>query len=188
MFIDKLLSLAIGLLFLLVLSCDGPTKETDTKAPALTSQQTLANNPVFWDYAASSNMLQAEISRLAIEKGNSEQVVALAEKAASFHSNALQQLEAIASQHATIHLPDSLTGADSELVKEFEQLDVAEFNVRYRSFINSTHRAQLSRYDEALRKAKDKETREWLMALLSHLHEELEQLNNMDTLAEEPVR
>lgn len=185
MFIDKLLSLAVGLLFLLVLSCDGPAGEAETKAAALTTPRTLENEPAFWDYAASSNLLQTSIGQLAIERGDTQQVRALAEEAVGFHGNALMQLKKLANKY-TLVLPDSLTGADRDLVKEFEQLEGEEFNARYRAFVSSTHQMQLSHYEEALQKTEDQEIREWLKALLEHLRVEQAQLNAPDSL-QQPV-
>ena len=180
MFIDKLLSLAIGLLFLLVLSCDGPAADSEKKAPI--EQRTLSQDPVFWDYAASSNMLQAEIGQLAIERGEPATIKKIAEKAVSFHSTALTKLKTLASQQSGVHLPDSLTGADSQLVRDFEQLEGEEFNDRYRAFIVSTHRLQLERYQEALLKTEDIKTREWLTDMLLHLREEIQQFERVDSL------
>ncbi|GAB3193840.1 putative outer membrane protein [Pontibacter aydingkolensis] len=184
MFIDKLLSLAIGLLFLLVLSCDSPSGNSSNETTTLTSQRTLKNDPAFWDYAASSNMLQTEIGQLAMEKGEPESIKALGEKAVKFHSKALQQLKSITRQHATLHLPDSLTGADSKLVKEFKQLEGEEFNARYKAFIASTHQMQLTRYKEALEKADDQVTRDWLNSILTHLQEKLNDLYTADSVQE----
>ena len=179
MFIEKLFALIIGLLFLFVLACDGPSGSAEHKTVTLTSQRTLKSSPAFWDYAASSNMLQVEIGQLAIERGD-ESVKVMAEKAVGFHSQALKQLKAIARKHMGIQLPDSLSGADSNLIKEFELLEGEKFNARYKAFISNSHQLQLSRYQEALQKADDQETREWLDALVRHLHEELGDLDKAE--------
>lgn len=186
MFIDKLLSLAVGLLFLLVLACDGPDMETETKAAALTAQRTLENEPAFWDYAASSNLLQISIGQLAIERGATQHVKELAGQAVSFHGTALQQFKNMAGKHAIL-LPDSLTGADSDMVKEFEQLEGEEFNTRYLAFVGSSHQMQLSRYEEALQKTEDQEIRAWLRAQLEHLRVEQAQLKAADSLQQQPL-
>jgi predicted outer membrane protein len=174
MFFDKMLSFTLGALFLLMLACDGPSSQTDAKTPAITS--TLQNNPAFWDYAASSNMLQAEISRLAIEKSSTDTLRTLAHKSVGFYEKALQQLKELAAEQGQISLPDSLGAADKGLVKEFSLLEGQEFDTRYREFIISTHNAQLSRYEEALQKADDQPTRDWLLNMKTHTRQELEQL------------
>jgi putative membrane protein len=182
MFIDKLLSLIVGLLFLMVLSCDGPSGNSANKTITLESKRTLKNNPAFWDYAASSNILQTEIGQLMIEKGEPQTLQLLAEKSVSFHSEALEELKEIVSQYKSIQIPDSLIGADKDLVKEFELLKGEELETRYKAFINSTHKSQLTRYEEALRKADDKKTRDWLIKMIAHLHEKLDQINATDSI------
>ncbi|MBC5992764.1 DUF4142 domain-containing protein [Pontibacter cellulosilyticus] len=182
MFIDKLLSLAVGLLFLLVLSCDGPSSKSGNEINALASEPTLADDAVFWDYAASSNLLQAEIGQLAKEKSTAPPIKLLAEEAVQFHISALQELRKLSKKHASVQLPDSLATADSDLVKELEQLEGEEFDTRYRAFINSTHQTQLTRYEEALQKTEVPELRNWLRNMLAHLHEELQQHSLLDSL------
>ena len=182
MFIDKLLGLIIGVLFLLVLSCDGPTDASSEKNITLQQKRTLKNDVAFWDYAASSNMLQTEIGQLVLERGESPAIQALAQKAVSFHSEALSELNTIAKQYKVPIMPDSLIGADSDLVKQFELLKGEELTKRYKAFIASTHKNQLTRYEEALGKADDQKTRDWLMKMVVHLQEELEQLSKVDSL------
>ena len=182
MFIDKMLSLAVGLLFLLVLSCDGPSERAESDINALASEPTLADDAVFWDYAASSNLLQAEIGQLAKEKSTAPPIKLLAEEAVQFHSSALQELKKLAKKHASVQLPDSLATADRDLVKELAQLEGEEFEIRYRAFINSTHQTQLTRYEEALQKTEVPELRNWLRNMVTHLRKELQQHSMLDSL------
>jgi putative membrane protein len=76
MFIPKLLSSACGAVFLLLLACSGPSAETETEAPQIIVIRTLQDDPAFWDYAASSSMLQVGAGKLAMEKGSTAQVKA----------------------------------------------------------------------------------------------------------------
>lgn len=183
MFLNKVLSVALSALFLLMLACDGPSSGTGAQQlTQRTKNRTLQDDPIFWDYAASSNMLQTEISRCAAEKSSSEKVKAMAGKAVDFHSRALRQLRKLVANQEHLQLPDSLSGADKRLVQEFNSLEGEEFNQRFRSFIISTHKSQLDRYEEALRRTEDQKTRQWLTNMRMHLLEELEQFMAQDSV------
>ncbi len=184
MFIDKLLGLITGLLFLLVLSCDGPSNDSTNKTITIQTKRTLKADPAFWDYAASSNMLQTEIGQLVIEQGEPQALQAVAQKAVNFHSEALQELKVIAAQYNGIIIPDNLIGADNDLVKEFSLMKGEELANRYKAFVNSTHQSQLTRYEEALKIADDQQTKDWLIKMIAHLHEELDQINTINSTQE----
>ncbi|GAB3531005.1 hypothetical protein GCM10027443_12580 [Pontibacter brevis] len=181
MFIDKLLTILFGALFLLMLACDGSSSTSEENT--ITVSRSIQHDPAFWDYAASSNMLQVEISRLAIEKGTTEKTRALGQRAISFHSNSLERIKQLMADKDDIQLPDSLGGADRSLVQEFRLLEGEEFDTRYRDFITSTHRTQLDRYEEALRRADNQKIRDWLMDMRAHMREELDELTHPDSVA-----
>lgn len=185
MLIDKLLSLVFGILFLVALSCDGPGSRTGERGDV--AARTLSDDPAFWDYAFSSNLLQTEIGQLVNEKEVSMEVKALASEAASYHGKALRELKPLAKRHTSTPLPDSLSRADRDLVNEFKQLDGEELESRYRAFIRSTHQNQLTRYQEALQRAEDQRIRKFLNGMLEHLRQELTALAKLDSLQGEPV-
>lgn len=180
MLADKLRLIPFYAVFLLLLACgkSSPEGETNTIIVA----QSLQHDPAFWDYAASSNLLQTEISRMAMEKGASEGVRNLGRQSADFHAQALEQLRRLVAGNERVQLPDSLGEADKGLVQEFVLLEGEEFDTRYRDFIVSTHLAQLDRYEEALSKADDQETRDWLMFMRAHLRRELSLASQPDSV------
>ncbi|GAA4434285.1 hypothetical protein GCM10023188_25060 [Pontibacter saemangeumensis] len=180
MFADKPRHIAVALLFLLLQACSGSSSEGETTTIAVT--QNLQDDPAFWDYAASSNLLQTEISQLAMKKGTDENVKRLGRQSAEFHRKALERLKVLVAKHAWIQLPDSLGDADKGLVQEFMLLEGEEFDARYRSFIISTHLAQLDRYEEALSKADNQATRDWLMGMRTHLKKEIDLLAHPDSV------
>ena len=183
MFVDKLLSLTFGAAMLLLAACNGPAADAETATNTISVTQNLQHDPAFWDYAASSSMLQTEISRLAIEKGSTEKIKALGQQSADFHSNALKNLKKLVAKQKQIQLPDRLGAADKGLVQEFVLLEGEEFDTRYRDFMISTHTAQLDRYEDALRKADDQRTRDWLMNMRTHIRKELDVLAQPDSVA-----
>ncbi|MCX2741292.1 DUF4142 domain-containing protein [Pontibacter anaerobius] len=181
MFIDKVITLALGAMFLLALSCEGPTAEeaTTNNAP---QKRTLQQEPTFWDYAASSNMLQVAIATVAAEKGTTEHIRNIASEAVAFHVKALEDLKALAERYDNIQLPDSLGAADLGLVLEFKLLEGEELDTHFREFVLSTHNAQLDTYEEAFLKADDTPTRDWLMDMRAHLRQEITAIAEADSV------
>lgn len=187
MFIDKAISLLFGLVFLFVLSCDGPSSDSVVSEEEATAVggKALQDDPVFWDYAASSNMLQTEIGRIAAEKATSDSIKTMGQKTVDFHSKAMQQLRSLVANQEKVQIPDSLGSADRALVEEFKLLEGEEFNTRYRDFILNTHKVQLERYKEALGRAENKRTLDWLQAMLVHLRKELNSVANIDSVKQQ---
>jgi putative membrane protein len=101
----------------------------------------------------------------------------------NFHAKALQKLKALVAGHRFIHLPDSLGGADQGLLKELQELEGADFDEGYLTFIEDTHRMQLQRYEEAMGKAQDQPTRDWLLMMEDHLRAQLNQAVAADSTA-----
>lgn len=182
MLTDKLISFILGVIFLLVLACEGPAAEKDTAdAVPETRTRTLLHEPAFWDYAASSNMLQVALGKLAEQKASSAKLRGMAKDAVTYHAGALRQLQQLVSKQDNILLPDSLAGADQGLVQEMKLLEGEEFDLRYQEFIISTHNAQLDRYEEALVKADDQKIRDWIMDMRSHLRQEINAFSKLDS-------
>ncbi|MHC2991573.1 hypothetical protein OB13_08250 [Pontibacter sp. HJ8] len=183
MLIDKLLTLAFGSIFLLLLACsDAPetlNQHTTETPPPVTN---LSASTAFLDYAASTNLLQIELARLAIERAQSEEVKVMGEHALKYHTHALNKLRATVGEAQRAHLPDSLGTADQGIVREFTSLPAAEFDSRYRDYIISSHSSQLERFQEELLKVEEKKTRKWIMEVEEHLRERI-QLAKSDTIA-----
>lgn len=180
MFIDKVITLTLGAVFLLLLACEGPASERREKRKEA-AIRTLLQEPAFWDYAASNNMLQVEIGKVVAEKGSTERIKSMAQEAVNYHSKALKDLQRLVRRHKSIQLPDTLAAADQGLVQEFRLLEGAELNARYRDFIISTHKAQLTSYEEALAKAQDQRTRNWILDMHAHLRKEISELAELDS-------
>ncbi|WP_347157294.1 DUF4142 domain-containing protein [Pontibacter chitinilyticus] len=172
---NKLLTYTCGVLLLCLFSCHEAT-DYEAEATVISETRTLKDDPAFWDYAASSNMLQTALGQLAIEKGTTEQVRQLGEQSVKFHVRALKRLRALMRKQKRIQLPDSLGGADQGLVKEFQALEGTAFDEQYRTFLITSHTTQLERYQEAVGKADDQRTQAWLLDMENHLRKQLQQL------------
>jgi putative membrane protein len=184
MLTDKLLTLAFGLLFLLTIAC-GDTVETeksDAVSPPVVKE--MSRSAAFVDYAASTNMLQAELARLAIEQGQSEQVRAMAAQMLAFYEDALASLRQVATAEG-LHssLPDSLGSADQAIIAEFRKLPAAEFDGRYRQYINSSYKSQQEHYQQMLERTEEEEIRKWISEMKLQLQARRQLIARHDSAA-----
>ncbi len=184
MFIDKIITLALGSIFLFLLACDSNQSAENTTRELTYQIETKEPSAIFWDYAATTSMLQSELSMLAAGKTTDTQVTVLADSALLLHTNALKRLHRIAEKYKDVQLPDSLSGADKEMVEEFKLLDEQEFATRYREYLELTHKTQLSRYSETLSETEDPALRQWLQTMREKLRGQLVFYASLDTTAQ----
>ena len=185
MFTHKPITLALGVALLFLLACDNQrTTRSDTTEVTYTLDRH-EPSPMFWDYAASTTMLQTELGKLASEKTQDSMILIFADSALVIHSKALQSLRKIAEKYKHIQLPDSLTGSDKEMVAEFKMLEGEAFESRYQEYLMLNHKAQLNRYQETLSETEDPALRQWLNTMRARLRAQLQYYTEADTVKEE---
>ncbi|PKV66894.1 DUF4142 domain-containing protein [Pontibacter ramchanderi] len=175
MLTDKLLTLAFGLLLLLMIACgDGPASD-QTKATTPPVVKEMSRSAAFLDYAASTTMLQAELAQVAAERAESEQIKALSAEMQGFYRQALKQLQQVAKAEGLHNsLPDSLGSADRATIAEFRKLSGTAFDERYREFVQASQQAQLDHYSEMLLKAEEEQIRSWVNEMQLQLRARLQ--------------
>ena len=185
MFKPKLIPLALSLIVLFFTACDNrrTTHSGTTEVTYMLDKH--EPSPMFWDYAASTSMLQTELGKLATQKSQDSIVLTFADSALVIHSKALKNLRNIAGKYEHIQLPDSLTGSDKEMVEEFKLLEGEEFESRYQEYLMLNHKAQLSRYQETLSETEDPALRQWLNTMRTRLRNQLQFYTEADTVKEE---
>jgi putative membrane protein len=164
MLTDKVLTLVFGLLFLMMIACsdnaETDTAQQDGKPPVV---REMSRSAAFVDYAASTNMLQTEIAKVAVARAQHEDVKVLANQMLAFYEEAQQSLRQVArSEGLQNSLPDSLGSADRATIEEFRKLPSGEVDERYRQYISSAHKSQLDHYQEMLARAEEAEIRNWV--------------------------
>ena len=184
MLTDKLMIILFGLIFLLMIACSDSSEpvnqQTAAIAPPLKENRSKA---AFLDYAASTNMLQIELARLAMERGQSEEVRKIGKQALEFHAGALDSLRLALGAADYGSLPDSLGAADRAIVEEFRNVPAAEFDARYRQYLISAHTAQLERYQEVLLKTEEETIRNWIRQVQEQLRERVQVTAKADTVS-----
>ncbi|NDK57196.1 DUF4142 domain-containing protein [Pontibacter fetidus] len=184
MFTDKIRAIALGSVLLLLPACENRTSDYKTTEITYTLDR---HEPslMFWDYAASTSMLQQQLGKLAIQKTTDSLIHTYADSALLIHSKALQRLRIIAGKYKRVQLPDSLTGSDKEMVEEFEALQGEDFESRYLEYITLTHKAQLSRYRETMHETDDPSLRQWLTTMQARISNQLQLYAQADSVKEE---
>jgi putative membrane protein len=184
MLTDKVLTLVFGLLFLTMIACSD-TAETDTKQPDGKPPvvREMSRSAAFVDYAASTNMLQAEIAKVAMARAQHEDVKVLANQMLTFYDEAQQNLQRVAKAEGLQNsLPDSLGSADRATVEEFRKLPDAEIEARYRQYVNSSHKSQMDHYQEMFLRAEEEEIRKWVNEMQLQLRARLQLAGQFDSV------
>ncbi|MEJ8757843.1 DUF4142 domain-containing protein [Pontibacter sp. H259] len=184
MFLNKHFILAFAVVSLFLSACDTRTIESETNEITYTLDR---NEPsaMFWDYAASTSMLQTELSKLASQKTTDTQLLALADSSYLHHAQALRKLKRIAEKYKQVQLPDSLTGADKTIIADFTALEGEEFKTKYLDYLKSSQRSQIDRYQETLNETEDPALREWLQHMTTYLQNQLRYYAAADSVSEE---
>lgn len=171
----------LTLLLFLLAACDQRAKVGKTTEVTYIIEEQ-EPGPLFWDYAASTNMLQAELSQLAKARSASAEVQAVADSTLALHTEALRRLRSIAQRYKHVQLPDSLTGADRTLAEDFKALEGDTFDTRYLEYLRLTHKTQLNRYQETLSETEDPALRRWLLTMRTQLQNRLQYYEVADSV------
>ena len=155
------------------------TRQQDGNPPVV---REMSRSAAFVDYAASTNMLQAELAKLGMERAQHEDVKVLAEQMQTFYGEAQQNLQQVARAEGLQNsLPDSLGSADRATIEEFRKLPDSEFDERYRQYIRSSHKSQLDHYQEMLLRAEEAEIRNWVNEMQLQLRARLQLAGQHDS-------
>lgn len=182
MIIDRITTVALGSIFLFAPACDDRNTKSETNEITYTLDKR-EPSAMFWDYAASTSMLQTELAQLAAEKSINPGVRTFADSALLIHSKALRRLRNIAGKYKHMQLPDSLTGSDKAMIEEFKELQGEDFDSRYLEYLTLTHKAQLNRYQETLSETEDPALRLWLNNMKTRLNRQLQFYATTDSVA-----
>ncbi len=183
MLTDKVLTLVFGLVFLMMIACsdnaETDNKQADGKPPVV---REMSRSAAFVDYAASTNMLQTELARLALVRAQHAEVRNMAANLLEFYTAAQQELQQVAEAEG-LHtsLPDSLASADRATVEEFRKLSQEEFDARYTQFVHASQRTQIDHYQQMLLRADEQEIRAWVNEMQLQLRARMQLASQYDS-------
>ncbi len=111
------------------------------RGPAMTDQQ-------FVDFAAQTNMVEANLGQLAASAASSQAVKDYAQMLVTDHTNNFHQLYDVAHQ-ANLQMPDSIDAEhDKTMIEPFQKLKGAAFDRRYIHEMIAGHTRAIAVYKE----------------------------------------
>jgi len=123
--------------------------------------------------AASVGMMEIKLGRVAQDNGNLQEVKSFGDRMVLEHSQASQELNAIAAQRNLV-LPVQLERKHLLMIARLSKLDGIEFDRKYMQTMVKNHLKSIALFKKALKKVKDPELRAWTVATLPLLQHHLQ--------------
>lgn len=134
----------------------------------------------FVDKVAQQNYAEIETSKLALEKGKSQQVNEFAQKMIEDHRTANQELKQMA-QEKNIQVPDDATLMARGKAMMLQLREGQNFDQGYVNNQVAAHEQTIQLFEEASKNLQDEEMRKWAEGELSVLREHYEQAKQLQT-------
>ena len=174
-------------LFALILASSAVRADVNDKVKAM---QSPTDSKGFAMKAAEGGMLEVKLSQLAQQKSQTQEIKDLAKQLEQDHTQANNQLTAIAKQK-NINLPTDLKGECQETYEAFQKLDGKDFDNAYLLHNVKDHLADIMMFQKESQNGTDQDIKQWASQTLPHLREHAAHINKvaqsaglpMDTLA-----
>jgi putative membrane protein len=128
--------------------------------------------------AAEGGMLEVKLSQLAQQKSQSQQVKDLAKQLEQDHTQANNQLMALAKQK-NIDLPSDLKGEAQETYEAFQKLEGSDFDNAYLLFNVKDHLKDIMMFQKESQKGTDPEIKQWATQTLPKLQQHAQHINTV---------
>ena len=128
--------------------------------------------------AAEGGMLEVKLSQLAQQKAQSQQVKDLAKMLEQDHTQANNQLMALAKQK-NIDLPSDLKGEAQETYEAFQKLEGSDFDNAYLLCNVKDHLKDIMMFQKEAQKGTDPEIKQWAAQTLPHLQKHAAHINTV---------
>lgn len=136
----------------------------DTAASSTTSLNTgspfKGADSTFVMEAASGGLMEVEAGTLAQQNASNERVKAFAAMMVRDHSKANEELKALASSRGTM-LPDSMMKKHRDHIQMMQKMTGKAFDKHYMSMMVTDHKEDVSKFENASKKATDADLKAW---------------------------
>lgn len=124
------------------------TMATGTSANAGDDVMTMADmtDPMFLMDAASSNMLEIQLGKMAAQQATHPEVKKFGQMMQDHHTKATQELKTVASQ-LKVQMPTTLMPVHQELVDKVQGKSGAEFDEAYMDAMETAHRLDIAKFE-----------------------------------------
>lgn len=173
---------ATACVFALVLSASAKADVNDK----VREMQSPKDSKEFAMKAAEGGMLEVKLSQLAQQKATSQEVKDLARKLEQDHTQANNQLMAVARQK-NINLPNDLQGEPQEIYQAFQRLEGKDFDNAYILFNIKDHLKDVMMFQKEARSGTDPEIKQWATQTLPTLQQHTAHIRTVAQASGVPV-
>jgi putative membrane protein len=125
----------------------------------------------FVEKAASDDIAEIELGKLALDKSQDPQVKSYAKRSVADHQKSLEKLESVAKDHK-FPLPTSATTEAQRDYRNLSKLDGKSFDGEYLKLADKRHHEEIQDYQNA--KLENQELKSWADQTLPSLKEQIE--------------
>ncbi|WP_439881029.1 DUF4142 domain-containing protein [Pontibacter sp. MBLB2868] len=141
--------------------------------------QNMKNDALFAAEAASSNMLQIQLSEAALERGVSPEVKDFAQEMVKDHRQMMDELQDLASKTQLV-LPETLGNAHQKVYTEITDKQGIAFDVAYIREMVDQHKNLLDRYEDISENGNSMELKQFASKQLPIIRQHLEMAERME--------
>jgi putative membrane protein len=124
--------------------------------------------------AASINLMEIQLGRIAQDKGDTQDVKDYGESMVLDHSEANEELQDIARQK-NLRLPAQVERKHTQMIARLSKLSGSRFDRRYLQTMVQNHQKSIERFKKAIGKVKDPDLKAWSVAMLPVLEHHLQE-------------
>lgn len=146
--------------------------QADTAVQPAGASPLSAADRKFLQDAAAGAMLQAELGRMAAQKGTTEQVRQFGRRIADDQSQTAEQLKSIA-QSKGVPLPDSLDTKHRKEVERLQKLSGVQFDQAYMKLMLEDHQRDIRDFRKTAQQGSDPNVKSFASSSLPRLHDHL---------------
>jgi putative membrane protein len=178
----RCLTLSLSI-FALILTASAARADVKDKVQEMQSPK---DSKEFAMKAAEGGMLEVKLSQLAQQKADDQQIKDLAKQLEQDHTQANNQLMAVAKQK-NINLPSDLKGEAKECYEAFQQLQGKDFDNAYLLFNVKDHLKDIMMFQKESQNGTDQDIKQWATQTLPHLQQHAAHINKVAQAAGLPM-
>lgn len=153
----------------------------EQKAEDTAMEEQVDDMSEFMTKAASSNMMEIELGKLAQQKAQNADVKRFAQMMVTDHTKASAEMKALAAQK-NVTLPDSMGSEHRDHMNKMRDKTGADFDKDYMDMMVNAHQKDVSMFEDASQNMQDPDVKAFASKTLETLrmhHKEAERINDL---------
>jgi putative membrane protein len=149
---------------------------TNAETPTIGSE---INDITFMTTAASSNQLEIQLSKIALQKAKNPKVKEFAQMIVEHHTEASRELKTIAMQAGT-PLTDAMIPQHQEVLSDLKNYTGSGFDEKYMDLMEDAHKDDIAMYESKTMNAENASLKSYASRLLPTLKEHYRMANTIE--------